>query len=137
MPPSVIISKQIPLNCLSFVSQFTTSVKVQNRILPRLQIRTFAFLPKDRGLSYHITRPFTATKPGFNRMPLRSKITNNSLSFRNSSTMKEAIVDKGPKVRIVDSPIPKPEKGQVLIKVVVSGSNPKGARFKSPQWQQL
>lgn len=39
--------------------------------------------------------------------------------------MKEAIVSKGPKVEIVDSPIPKPNAGQVLIKVVYSGSNPK------------
>ncbi|AEO68143.1 uncharacterized protein THITE_2117547 [Thermothielavioides terrestris NRRL 8126] len=39
--------------------------------------------------------------------------------------MKEAIVSKGPSVRIVDSPIPEPNDDQVLIKVVVSGSNPK------------
>ncbi|KAI1209337.1 GroES-like protein [Annulohypoxylon truncatum] len=39
--------------------------------------------------------------------------------------MKEAIVSKGLKVEIVDSPIPKPNADQVLIKVVVSGSNPK------------
>jgi NADPH:quinone reductase-like Zn-dependent oxidoreductase len=31
----------------------------------------------------------------------------------------------GPKVEIVDSPVPKPNADQVLIKVVVSGSNPK------------
>ncbi|KAI1452022.1 GroES-like protein [Annulohypoxylon moriforme] len=39
--------------------------------------------------------------------------------------MKEAIVSKGPRVEIIDSPIPKPNAEQVLIKVVVSGSNPK------------
>lgn len=39
--------------------------------------------------------------------------------------MKEAIVSAGPKVKIIDSPIPKPKANQVLIKVVVSGSNPK------------
>ncbi|RYP47441.1 hypothetical protein DL768_006503 [Monosporascus sp. mg162] len=39
--------------------------------------------------------------------------------------MKEALVSAGPKVRIVDSPVPKPNADQVLIKVVVSGSNPK------------
>ena len=39
--------------------------------------------------------------------------------------MKEAIVSKGPKVKIIDSPIPKPNARQVLIKVVYSGSNPK------------
>lgn len=41
------------------------------------------------------------------------------------STMKEAIVSKGPSVKIVDSPIPEPGPEQVVIKVVVSGSNPK------------
>jgi NADPH2:quinone reductase len=39
--------------------------------------------------------------------------------------MKEAIVCPGPKVKIVDSPIPEPAPEQVVIKVVVSGSNPK------------
>lgn len=39
--------------------------------------------------------------------------------------MKEAIVHKGPKVEVRDVPEPKPESGQVVIKVAVSGSNPK------------
>ncbi|GKZ51237.1 hypothetical protein AbraIFM66951_005284 [Aspergillus brasiliensis] len=39
--------------------------------------------------------------------------------------MKEAINLAGPIVKIVDSPIPEPNDNQVLIKVVVSGSNPK------------
>lgn len=39
--------------------------------------------------------------------------------------MKEAIVHKGPRVEIIDSPIPEPNDDQVLIKVIVSGSNPK------------
>ena len=39
--------------------------------------------------------------------------------------MKEAIILKGPEVKIVDTPIPKAEKGQVVVKVVYSGSNPK------------
>ena len=39
--------------------------------------------------------------------------------------MKEAIVSAGPEVKIVDSDIPKPDADQVVIKVVVSGSNPK------------
>ncbi|KAH8594219.1 chaperonin 10-like protein [Bisporella sp. PMI_857] len=39
--------------------------------------------------------------------------------------MKEAINFAGPKVKIVESPIPEPKNHQVLIKVVVSGSNPK------------
>lgn len=47
--------------------------------------------------------------------------------------MKEAFVSKGPKVQIVDSPIPKPGADQVVIKVVVSGSNPKD--WKLPEWR--
>ncbi|KAJ2986504.1 hypothetical protein NUW58_g965 [Xylaria curta] len=39
--------------------------------------------------------------------------------------MKEALVSRGPKVEIVDSSVPVPGAGQVLIKVIVSGSNPK------------
>jgi len=35
------------------------------------------------------------------------------------------LVLPGPRVQIVDSPIPEPQDGQVLIKVIVSGSNPK------------
>ncbi|KAL2163359.1 hypothetical protein VTH06DRAFT_5416 [Thermothelomyces fergusii] len=49
-----------------------------------------------------------------------------------SPTMKEAIVKAGPQVEIVDSPIPTPNEDQVLIKVVVSGSNPKD--WKLPEW---
>lgn len=50
--------------------------------------------------------------------------------------MKEAIVAAGPKVQIIDSPIPKPGRGQVVTKVIFSGSNPKdwkipGAVFSS------
>ncbi|KAK7186669.1 hypothetical protein DPSP01_001025 [Paraphaeosphaeria sporulosa] len=48
------------------------------------------------------------------------------------STMKEAIVSKGPSVKIVDSPIPEPGPEQVVIQVVVSGSNPKD--WKLPEW---
>jgi hypothetical protein len=39
--------------------------------------------------------------------------------------MKEAQVAKGLAVTIKDVPVPKPEAEQVVIKVVVSGSNPK------------
>jgi hypothetical protein len=40
-------------------------------------------------------------------------------------TMKEAIILKGPDVKIIDSPIPKAEKDQIVVKVIFSGSNPK------------
>ena len=46
--------------------------------------------------------------------------------------MKEAIVSAGPKVHIVDSPIPIPEPDQVVIKVVVSGSNPNDWKMPLP-----
>lgn len=39
--------------------------------------------------------------------------------------MKEARVAPGPKVTIVDIPIPEPKADEVLIKILVSGSNPK------------
>ena len=47
--------------------------------------------------------------------------------------MKEAIVKPNLKVDIIDSDIPKPGPDQVLIKVVVSGSNPKDWYVKSSQ----
>lgn len=46
--------------------------------------------------------------------------------------MKEAFIHAGPKVEIKDSPIPEPQAGQVVIKVVFSGSNPKD--WKIPEW---
>lgn len=46
--------------------------------------------------------------------------------------MKEAINLAGPTVKIIDSPIPEPNDDQVLIKVVVSGSNPKD--WKGADW---
>lgn len=46
--------------------------------------------------------------------------------------MKEAVVSKGPKVDIIDSPIPKADPGKVVIKVAVSGSNPKD--WKMSEW---
>jgi NADPH2:quinone reductase len=39
--------------------------------------------------------------------------------------MKEAIVKENLDVEIVDSPIPEPGPDQLVIQVVVSGSNPK------------
>ncbi|KAF1986718.1 GroES-like protein [Aulographum hederae CBS 113979] len=46
--------------------------------------------------------------------------------------MKEAIIKGGPKVEIIDSPIPEPGPTDVIIKVVYSGSNPKD--WKYPEW---
>ncbi|KAK3077971.1 hypothetical protein LTS18_008776 [Coniosporium uncinatum] len=46
--------------------------------------------------------------------------------------MKEAIISKGPTVKIIDSPIPEPNADQVVTKVVFSGSNPKD--WKIPEW---
>ncbi|KAB8230820.1 zinc-binding alcohol dehydrogenase family protein [Aspergillus alliaceus] len=44
--------------------------------------------------------------------------------------MKEVINLAGPTVKFVDSPIPEPNDDQVLIKVVVSGSNPKDWKIR-------
>lgn len=49
--------------------------------------------------------------------------------------MKEALVDKTITVTIRDVPIPTPQPGQVLIRVVVSGTNPKDWRM--PRWMGL
>ncbi|KAJ8133184.1 hypothetical protein O1611_g437 [Lasiodiplodia mahajangana] len=46
--------------------------------------------------------------------------------------MKEVLVSIGPKAEIHDVPIPKPGAGQLVIKVIVSGSNPKD--WKVPIW---
>ncbi|KAF2479740.1 zinc-binding oxidoreductase-like protein ToxD [Neohortaea acidophila] len=43
-------------------------------------------------------------------------------------TMREAIVYAGPRVEIIDSPIPKAQPGQIVTKVVVSAANPKDWR---------
>ena len=49
-----------------------------------------------------------------------------STSFtRNMAMMREAIVRVGTKVDIIDSPVPNPGRDQILMKIVVSGSNPK------------
>ncbi len=45
--------------------------------------------------------------------------------------MKEVINHAGPRVEIRDSPIPEPSEDQVLIKVIVSGTNPKD--WKGPE----
>ena len=55
------------------------------------------------------------------------RLSNLTSQIRNASTttMKEAVVSKGPKVTIRDVPIPKPGANQVVTKVIFSGSNPK------------
>ncbi|KAL3482037.1 chaperonin 10-like protein [Aspergillus californicus] len=50
-------------------------------------------------------------------------------------TMKEAIVNPELAVNIIDSPIPKPREGEILIMVVVSSTNPKD--WKVPVWLGL
>ena len=53
------------------------------------------------------------------------------------ANMKEALVNIGPKVRIVESPIPVPEADQVVTKVIVSGSNPKDWKHPAFTKQEL
>jgi NADPH:quinone reductase len=48
-----------------------------------------------------------------------------SSQIRAASTMKEAIVSRGPKVQIIESAIPKAGPGQVVVKIEYAGSNPK------------
>jgi len=43
--------------------------------------------------------------------------------------MKEAIVSPDLSIKIIDSPIPKPGPGQVLIKVICAGFNPKDWKY--------
>lgn len=56
----------------------------------------------------------------------------NQVKHSSTTTMKEAIVSAGPKVKIIDSPIPHPGPHQVVTQVVFSGSNPKD--WKRPEW---
>ncbi|KAM5377859.1 hypothetical protein ACJZ2D_004763 [Fusarium nematophilum] len=49
-----------------------------------------------------------------------------------AATMKEAIVAPDITVKVIDSPVPEPGPGEVLIRVVVSGTNPKD--WKVPVW---
>lgn len=55
-----------------------------------------------------------------------------SSHIRAASTMKEAIVSRGPKVHIIESEIPKPGPGQVVVKIEYAGSNPKD--WKRPEY---
>jgi len=63
-----------------------------------------------------------------------SRLSSITSQVRNSSTitMKEAIVSAGPSVKIIDSPVPKPNADQVVTKVIFSGSNPKDWKISSP-----
>ncbi|TVY21582.1 Trans-enoyl reductase fsr4 [Lachnellula arida] len=47
--------------------------------------------------------------------------------------MKELLVKAGPKVTVINSPIPTPNADQVVVKVVAVGSNPKD--WKRPEWR--
>jgi len=49
--------------------------------------------------------------------------------------MKEAIVNPDLSVEIKESPIPTPGPGQILIKVIVSGMNPKASSSESIEEQ--
>ncbi|KAJ5091216.1 chaperonin 10-like protein [Penicillium alfredii] len=46
--------------------------------------------------------------------------------------MLELLIHRGPKTELIESPIPTPNDDQVVIKVMVSGSNPKD--WKRPEW---
>jgi hypothetical protein len=81
---------------------------VKRRFLPRATPKLF--------FVYQLNHPNT---PNLANLPIRE------FSKSTRFSMKEAIVAKGPKVTLHDVPVPKPKAGQVLIKVIYSGSNPK------------
>ncbi|KAK3065918.1 hypothetical protein LTR53_017889 [Teratosphaeriaceae sp. CCFEE 6253] len=62
----------------------------------------------------------------------RSRLSAITNQLRSASTMKEAVVAKGPKVQIINSEIPTPGPNQVVTKVVFSGCNPKD--WKRPEF---
>ena len=64
-----------------------------------------------------------------------SKTTATTFSATSLRKMKEAIVSAGPKVEIIDTPIPVPGPDQVVTKIMVSGSNPKD--WKRPQFSDI
>lgn len=111
--PTSNASSRIFNSCLSSMSMFNLSPKlitpIAKRSLPQAVRRN---LCSRYPLSSSSIHPTTAST--------RSNFTT-STTFK----MKEAIVAAGPKVQIQDSPIPKPGPSDVVIKVVVSGSNPK------------
>lgn len=49
--------------------------------------------------------------------------------------MHELLIHPGPTVKVIDSPIPVPNDDQVVIKVIVSGSNPKD--WKRAEWYNV
>lgn len=49
--------------------------------------------------------------------------------------MYEILIHSGPRAELVQSPIPTPNDDQVVIKVIVSGSNPKD--WKGPDWYNV
>lgn len=46
--------------------------------------------------------------------------------------MLELLIHPGPKTELIESPVPTPNDDQVVIQVIVSGSNPKD--WKRPEW---
>jgi NADPH:quinone reductase-like Zn-dependent oxidoreductase len=56
---------------------------------------------------------------------IRARKPEDNANTANMPNMKEAIIAKGLKTTIQDVPIPEPQPDQVIIQVVVSGSNPK------------
>lgn len=49
--------------------------------------------------------------------------------------MYELLVHPGPKTEMIESPIPVPNDDQIVIKVIVSGSNPKD--WKRAEWYNV
>jgi NADPH:quinone reductase and related Zn-dependent oxidoreductases len=71
--------------------------------------------------------PYKSISEMWGSLGRKSKELDFDFTFNNQTplTMKEAIVDPDLNVTIHDTAIPVPQPGQVLIRVVVSGTNPK------------
>lgn len=110
--PTINESSRFFNSYLSFMSMFSLSSKL---IIP------IAKSP----LPHAICRNLSPRYPLFSSSIVPTAITRSRFTTSTTLKMKEAIVAAGPKVEIKDSPIPEPGSSDVVIKVVVSGSNPK------------
>ena len=78
------------------------------------------YYPQHKYFSYWLSSLYSTQFP-IPSIPTQSNPSNST----SSPTMKEIINLPGPSTKLIDSPIPTITDDQVLIKVVVSGSNPK------------
>jgi hypothetical protein len=90
-------------------------VTLRSRYLPKTQLRR---------LTTQVRKAYV--------LQTSSQFKSQNTSQMQKGTMYELIIHPGPKVEVIDSPIPVPNDDQVVIKVIVSGCNPKD--WKRPEW---